>query len=223
MVIVGSGLNGTVGTGPAAVLSFGDGTTVSNVQRDAQRIRAVVTVAPAAAPGMRVVSTGGAAGRLAVYAQIDQIDVVPGYGIARVGGGRVAPVTAQFEAMASTRLPGGGLLELGPVAAEWSSIPFDAEAKRTEDDKFAGHFDMRGRFPAECGRPESGARVLGQQCGQSHGGGACRRRRPHGGGPRAFVVTVQRWITPLSIEGHANHKRTSGVEFLEWASGARAR
>ena len=46
-------------------------------------------VAADAVPGLRVVATGGAEGRLAVYRQIDQIDVIPAYAIARVGGGRI--------------------------------------------------------------------------------------------------------------------------------------
>src|ERR1700721_143347 len=49
------------------------------------------------------------------------------------GGAGRAQVAAQLGAMASTRLPSGELLALGAVAAEWSSMPFDAEAKRTED------------------------------------------------------------------------------------------
>ncbi|MEP6546866.1 MAG: quinohemoprotein amine dehydrogenase subunit alpha [Gammaproteobacteria bacterium] len=177
-------------------VSFGDGTSVTKVERSAQRIRAVVTVTAGAAPGMRAVSTGAAMGKLAVYAQIDQIDVVPGYAIARVGGGRVEPVSAQFEAKAFTRLPGGGLMALGPVSAEWISMPFDAEAKRTEDEKFAGHFDMRGRFLPNAAGPNPAREFSGDNLGnltvvaRATDGSRTVQGRGH------LVVTVQRWITP---------------------------
>jgi quinohemoprotein amine dehydrogenase len=191
VTVVGNGLDAKT-----AAVSFGEATAASNVQREAHRIRALVTVAADAAPGLRSVSAGGAVGKLAVYRRIDQIDVVPGYGIARVGGGRVAPVTAQFEAIASTRLPGGELLPLGPVAAEWTSLPFNAEAKRTEDEKFAGHFDRRGRFLPGPAGPNPAREFSGDNVGdltvlaQTEDGGRTVEGRGH------LVVTVQRWITP---------------------------
>jgi quinohemoprotein amine dehydrogenase len=177
-------------------VSFGDGTVVTNVQRDAHSVRAWVSVAAGAAPGLRTVSLGGATGQLAVYGQIDQIDVLPSYGIARLGGGRIAPVTAQFEAMASTRLPSGELLALGPVAAEWSSMPFDAEAKRTEDEKFAGHFDGRGCFSPSSAGPNPAREYSGDNVGNL----TVLARALDGGrsveGHAHLVVTVQRWNTP---------------------------
>ena len=116
--------------------------------------------------------------------------------IARIGGGRVAPVTAQFEAMASTRLPGGELLSLGPVTAEWNSIPYDAEAKRTEDEKFAGHFDQRGRFLPAAAGPNPAREFTGDNVGnltvvaQARDGDRAVEGRSH------LIVTVQRWNTP---------------------------
>ena len=205
VIIVGSGLDAAAGRdaavggrGAPAMLpvSFGEGTTLTNVERSAQRLRAVVKVAADAAQGMRVVSVGGALGKLAVYAQIDQVDVVPSYAIARLGGGRIDPVSAQFEAMASTRLPGGELLALGPVTAEWTSMPFDAEAKRTEDEKFAGHFDLRGRFLPSAAGPNPAREFSGDNVGnltvvaKATDGGRTVEGRGH------LVVTVQRWITP---------------------------
>ena len=188
-----------VGTGLGAKTSpvlFGAGTVASGVQREAHEIHAQVQVAADAAPGLRVVSTGGADAQLAIYRQIDQIDVVPAYAIARVGGGRVAPVTAQFEAIGSTRLPGGELLALGPITADWSSVPFDAEAKRTEDEKFAGHFDKRGRFlPAGAG-PNPAREFSGDNVGNltvlAHAQDGDRMIEGHS----HLVVTVQRWNTP---------------------------
>jgi quinohemoprotein amine dehydrogenase len=187
---------GAAGAGRAAAVSFGEGAVVTSVEGDAHSVRAWVSVAAGAAPGLRTVSAGGATGQLAVYRQIDQIDVQPSYGIARLGGGRIAPVTAQFEAMASTRLPSGELLALGPVAAEWSSIPFDAEAKRTEDDKFAGHFDGRGCFSPSSAGPNPVREYSGDNVGNltvlahARDGDRVVEGRAH------LVVTVQRWNTP---------------------------
>ena len=203
VIIVGSGLGAAgsgAGGGPSAAamlpVSFGEGTTLTNVERSAQRIRVVVKVAAGATLGMRIVSVGGALGKLAVYARIDQVDVVPSYAIARLGGGRIEPVSAQFEAMASTRLPGGELLALGPVTAEWTSMPFDAEAKRTEDEKFAGHFDLRGRFLPGAAGPNPAREFSGDNVGNltvvAHAADGSRTVEGRG----HLVVTVQRWNTP---------------------------
>jgi quinohemoprotein amine dehydrogenase len=206
VIIVGSGLDaaggglgaagGGLSAGAMLPVSIGEGTTLSNVERSAQRIRVVVKVAAGAAPGMRIVSLGGAQAQLAIYAQIDQVDVVPSYAIARLGGGRIEPVSAQFEAMASTRLPGGELLALGPVTAEWTSMPFDAEAKRTEDEKFAGHFDLRGRFLPGAAGPNPAREFSGDNVGNltvvAHAADGSRTVEGRG----HLVVTVQRWNTP---------------------------
>lgn len=191
VTIVGNGLGAQ-----AAPVSFGDATVATNVQREAHKIRALVKVAADAAPGLRKVAAGSAVGKLAVYAKIDHIDVVPAYAIARVGGGRVDPVTAQFEAIAFTRLPDGELLSLGPMPAEWTSLPFDAEAKRTEDEKFAGHFDTRGRFLPSAAGPNPAREFSGDNVGNltvlahAEDGNHTVEGRGH------LVVTVQRWITP---------------------------
>jgi quinohemoprotein amine dehydrogenase len=199
----GKGVHGAEATGTvahgaagAASISFGEGIVATNVERDAHSVRALVSVAANAAPGLRDVSTGGATGQLAVYRQIDQIDVLPSYGIARLGGGRIAPVTAQFEAMASTRLPSGELLALGPVAAEWSSIPFDAEAKRTEDEKFAGHFDARGCFSPSSAGPNPAREYSGDNVGNLTVLAHAREGERGVEGRAHLVVTVQRWNTP---------------------------
>jgi len=191
VTIVGNGLGAA-----ATAVSFGDGTRATHVQREAHSVRALVSVAADAAPGMRKVSAGGAAGKLAIYDHIDKIDVVPGYAIARLGGGRIAPVTAQFEAIASTQLPGGEWLNLGPVTAEWTSLPFNDEAKRTEDEKYAGHFDMRGRFLPGAAGPNPAREFSGDNVGNltvlAHVEGGTRPVEGRG----HLVVTVQRWNTP---------------------------
>jgi quinohemoprotein amine dehydrogenase len=190
-----------VGLGAKPLVSLGEGTTASNLDADAHAIRAQVKVAAEAAPGLRTVSAGGvssvaAAGKFAVYRRIDRIDVVPGYAIARVGGGRIAPVSAQFEAIASTLLPDGEALELGPVAADWSSTPFDAEAKRTEDEKFAGHFERRGRFLPGAAGPNPEREMSGDNVGNLTVVARVQEGAAAVEGHGHLIVTVQRWNTP---------------------------
>jgi quinohemoprotein amine dehydrogenase len=192
VILVGSGFD-TVSRAP---LSFGNGAAAADVQRGPSSIRVLVKVAADAAPGERPVSVGGLSAKLAVYSVIDRIDVTPGYGIARIGGGRVPPVTAQFEALAWTRLPGGEWLNLGPVPAEWSSIPYDAEAKRTEDDKFAGHFDRRGRYLPNSAGPNPAREYSGDNVGNLTAVARVEDGKRTVEGRGHLIVTVQRWITP---------------------------
>ena len=191
VTIVGAGL-GTKATTP----SFGEGTITTVLERTEHSVRAKVAVASIAAPGLRGVTTGGANGQIAVYKQIDKIDVVPAYGIARVGGGKTPPVTAQFEALGATRLPDGKMLALGPVRASWRSVPFDAEATRTEDDKFAGHFDQRGCFlPAGAG-PNPAREYSGDNVGNLKVLASVDDAGKPVEGQAHLVVTVQRWNNP---------------------------
>jgi quinohemoprotein amine dehydrogenase len=108
----------------------------------------------------------------------------------------VQPVSAQFVALAFTRLPDGQLLPLGPVDAAWTSAPFDAEAARTEDQKYSGYIDRRGRFLPGAAGPNPAREFSGDNVGnltvvaQVEDGG--REVLGHG----HLVVTVQRWNTP---------------------------
>jgi quinohemoprotein amine dehydrogenase len=190
VVVVGTGLGG------AEPASFGAGTTAAVLRRDANVLEADLAVAADAAPGGRAIRAGAATGQLVVYRQIDQVDVRPAYGIARLGGGKIAPVTAQFEAIASTRLPGGELVALGPVAAEWNAVPYDDEARRTADDKFAGHIDPNGRYrPAGAG-PNPAREFSGDNVGNLAVVATVKDGARAVEGRSHLVVTVQRWITP---------------------------
>jgi quinohemoprotein amine dehydrogenase len=187
--VVGIGL----ATGEA---KFGNGVAAFDVRRDPHVFQAQLKVAPDAAPGIRAVQLGGASGQLTVYHQIDQITVEPSYGIARLGGGRTEAVSAQFVALAFTRLADGQLLPLGPVDAAWSSTPFDAEAARTEDQKYSGYIDRRGRFLPGAAGPNPAREFSGDNVGNltvvAQVGDGGREVSGHG----HLVVTVQRWNTP---------------------------
>ena len=77
-----------------------------------------------------------------------------------------------------------------------SSMPFDAEAKRTEDEKFAGHFDGRGCFSPSSAGPNPAREYSGDNVGNltvlahARDGEHVLEGRAH------LVVTVQRWNTP---------------------------
>ena len=197
-----AGASGTItivatGVGTASPVSLGAGVTAKVVFANDGVIQAVADVAADAATGARTVSVGPASGTgaFAVYRKIDQVDVQPSYAIARVGGGKVPPVTAQFEALASARDAAGVLVPLGPVPAEWSTAPFDAEAARTHDEKFGGSLDAAGRYhPAGAGpnpvREFSGNNTANLKVHAHVADGATRL-----GGASHLIMTVQRWIT----------------------------
>jgi len=188
VTIVGIGLT------PAAV--FGPQIVASEQRLADHVLRAEVRVAADAPPGARTVSIGPASASLAIYRQIDALKVAPGYAIARLGGGRVDPVSAQFEALAETRLPDGRMLALGPVEAIWSSKPFNEQAARSEDEKFAGYIDRRGRFLPSVAGPNPAREFSGDNVGDlsivatAHDGGREIAASSH------LIVTVQRWNTP---------------------------
>jgi quinohemoprotein amine dehydrogenase len=188
VVIIGTGLDKQPGP-----LSLGEGALVLSERRDAHSIRAKVKIAADAQPGSRNASVGsvGALGLLAIYRQIDQIEIAPKNATARWGGGNVAPVSAQFEAIGATRLPNGAILSLGPVDADWSAIPFDAKAKRRKDDKLAGRLEQRGRFLPAGADPNPARKSPGETEGDLWVI-AKSRDAPHAEGRAHLIVTVQK-------------------------------
>ena len=185
------------GAGTPTSVSLGAGVMAKVISSEDGIVRAVAEVAADAATGSRGVTVGAASGAtaFAVYRKIDQVEVQPAYAIARVGGGKVAPVTAQFEAIGSARDASGALVPLGPVAADWSTAPFDAEAARTHDERFGGSLDAAGRYhPAGAGpnpvREYSGNNTANLKVLAHIADGANRLE-----GESHLIVTVQRWIT----------------------------
>ena len=192
VTLIGTGLDQT------ATLSFGPGVSARVVSRTANVLHAVLSAAANAEPGSRVVMAGGASssGEFVVFRQIDRVDVAPAFGIARLGGGKIAPVTAQFEALVSTRLPGGEYLALGPMPAEWSTLPFDAEAKRSNDVGFAGYLEGNGRFVPGGAGPNSARDFSGNNVGNLAIVARVRDGEQALEGRAHLIVTVQRWNTP---------------------------
>jgi len=192
VTVVGSGFDS------GTALSFGPGVSARVLSRDANSARVELTVAADAAVGVRTVSIGAATGNaaLAVYRQVDRLEVSPSYAIARLGGGKIAPVSAQFEAIAATRLPDGSYLELGPVAAHWSALPFDATAERIGDLKFAGRLDESGRFHPALAGPDPQRRFSANNTGNLAIVAKLDEAGHEVAGRAHLIVTVQRWNTP---------------------------
>lgn len=191
LTVVGRGLQGEV--------SLGAGTHTTVVSRTPETL-IVTVVADADAPqGLRDVTIGKlkATGAAALYRSIDRVEVEPGYAIARVGGGRVAPVTAQFEAVGYLNGPSGGSpVSLGPLPAAWSVAPHDAQADRARDSKFSGSIDQTGRFlPAGAG-PNPAREFSGDNVGDLFVVATVKDAARDVQAKSHLIVTVQRWNTP---------------------------
>ncbi len=184
-------------------IDLGEGLLVTEVlERDADRIHLVTQASEGLREGPRDLRVGGigADAALIAYRTIGALRVEPAFGLARLGGGPIAPVPAQFEAIALLAGPDGAAgtsddIEIGRVDATWSLAPFDALAEEMDDVSFVGTLDERGRFtPAEAG-PNPARRF------QTNNAGRLRVVAALGeDGPQAtaeLVVTVQRWVDPI--------------------------
>ena len=195
VLIIGHGLTGEV--------SFGPGTKASTPTRTPEGLIASVTVEPDAAAGPRGVSVGHVTGAdlAVVYTRFDRIEVEPQYAIARLGGGRLDPVTSQFEAVAYLDLPAAGsgkpaAVRVGALPASWTVAPHDAQAAAAQDVKFAGHIDQSGRFlPAEAG-PNPARPFSGNNVGDLSVIATVKDGTREVAGRSHLIVTVQRWNTP---------------------------
>ena len=146
VTLVGAGLDPTVDLGPGIKV-------VDRLRESANELRLRVEVAADAPQGLRPVAIGGrqSTQTVAVYRRFDSVRVEPAFGIARLGGGTIAPSSAQFDAVAFLNGPDGKAgtdddVRLGSVPATWSTEPFDERAKHDDDVRFAGHMEPYGRF-----------------------------------------------------------------------------
>ncbi|MGE0410360.1 MAG: quinohemoprotein amine dehydrogenase subunit alpha [Amphiplicatus sp.] len=143
-------------------IDFGPGVEILNVQYlSDDKIILEVLAAPGAPVGQRDVRLGSKSTdvTLSIVKKVDAIRVAPANALARVGGGggQMAPVGVQFEAVAYENGPDGKPetkddLRLGAVPVRWSIEPWDEAAGIDEDDKFAGVIGDDGLFrPAAAG------------------------------------------------------------------------
>ena len=195
VALIGRSLRGAV--------RFGPGVSVQGVMAQPYGLLVRVQVAPDARTGYRTVTVGHAtslAQKFAVYQRIEAVSVEPAYAIARLGGGTLAPVAAQFEAVGYTYTPGPHgerqRVRLGDVPVSWQVVPFDAVAKQHDDVRFAGHMDQNGRFMPALAGPDPARQFSADNTGNLFvvatlaGGAAPVVGRAH------LIVTAQRWINP---------------------------
>lgn len=194
VILVGRGLRGDVDLGP--------GTRSRILARRRYGLVLSVSVDAHADTGFRTVRAGGAAkaNLLAIYRRVDRLNVEPAFAIARVGGGTLAPVDAQFQAIGYTdvvdRHGTVTSVRLGAMTATWSVEPFNAEAAKRGDARFAGILDQDGRFlPAE-GGPDPKRRFLANNTGDLVVVATRKEGRAAVTGNAHLIVTVQRWINP---------------------------
>jgi quinohemoprotein amine dehydrogenase len=194
VTVLGSGLNGPV--------SFGPGTKSKVVAKSAHSISVDVRVDPKASPGYRELTVGKLhrADSLAVYERVDRLEVSPAFGIARVGGGKIDPVAAQFEAVAYRDIAdeSGKVhpVRLGVLPVNWSVAPYNDDAKEAEDVKYAGRIDPSGRFlPAGAG-PNPQRKFSGNNVGNLSILATMDDDAKTLSGKAHLIVTVQRWNTP---------------------------
>lgn len=142
------------GAGLDPAVDLGAGVEVVEwLNKTASELRVRVKVAPNAPAGLHKVAVGGKPSdrTVAVYRSFDSVRVEPAYGVARLGGGTIAPVSAQFDAVAFLDGPDGKSgtdddIRLGSVPAKWSTAPFDERANHDDDVRFAGYMEPYGRF-----------------------------------------------------------------------------
>ncbi len=191
VTLVGTGLD------RSNVATFGPGISVGRVVHGSGTMTVDVRVEDTADVGAHTVTAGAATSTVSVYRRIDSLSISPEFAIARLGGGKTPSVSAQFEALGSIRLPDGTLFPIGPVAATWSTAPFDEEAKKQDDVRFAGSVDEHGQFhPAGAG-PNKEREFSGNNVGNLKVIASATESE----GAKAdahLIVTVQRWNnTPI--------------------------
>lgn len=193
VMIAGRGLKGAA--------SFGPGTKVKVLLTTPTLMRVAVTVDANAAIGARTVTVGRSAKpQLAVvYDQVDRLQVFPSSAIARVGGGKIDPVIAQFEAFGFLDPRSGsavsGPIALGPMDVKWSVAPRNEEAIKADDVKFAGSIDAAGRFVPGPGGLNPERKYAGNNAGDLSIIASIDQPGKMVKADSHLIVTVQRWVT----------------------------
>jgi quinohemoprotein amine dehydrogenase len=184
-------------------VSFGPGTKVKIVKNSPNSVAAEVTLSSSVRPGYIVLRVGksSAADHFAAFDQVARLEVTPHSGIARVGGGKLEPVNAQYEAVAYADVPGASgsttAISLGTLPVSWSVEPYNQDAREAQDVKFAGEIDQTGRFAPGPGGPNPDRKLNGNNTGDLAVVAtlASDKATPIFGKAH-LIVTVQRWNSP---------------------------
>lgn len=181
---------------------LGEGIEVLEVlDSSAEQMRVKVRVAADAPVGARDVAVGEVNGvTLAVYRQINEVRVVPDYAVARIGGNgsATAKVEGRFDAEAwGISEDGKTPYRIGFMPAIWSVEPFNEEAEKLEDVKFAGAMDRNtGVFvPGDAG-PNPARPMMANNVGNLKVLATITEGEQTVTGEGQMIVGVQRWVIP---------------------------
>ena len=198
VAVAGVGLDGD--------LDLGSGLDVVEVMTaSAESVVARVKAAGDAAVGPRAVAVGAASadGLLTVYDKVDEVRVEPDTTYARVGGGGgpIAPVPAQFEAVGFMNGVDGEAgtdddLRIGVLPARWSVDNYSDLAAALKDLDYSGAIDQSGLFSPAVAGPNPERKMGTNNVGDLaviavvDDAGRAVEGRGH------LFVTVQRFIDP---------------------------
>lgn len=188
-------------------LTVADATTTAAASSGPTRAVLAVTPSGGAGTGYRNLSMGDASldAALAVYAQVDSLEVVPSYGIARIGdnGGGTPKVETVFRARGLDHGADGEPgteddLDLGYIdSVTWRTVPRDEGAANDRDVEFAGKMDANtGRFvPAAAGPNPARARST-NNAGNLNVVARYEKDEHMVEATGRLLVTVQTWVNP---------------------------
>ena len=187
-------------------ITLGEGLEMTQVLHQGSATVAVqATAAADAASGVRTVQVGAAQGEdlLTVYDEIDSVRVEPDYAIARVGDadGPVAPVSAQFDAVAYHNGPDGEAgtdddIRIGVMPANWSVDNANEIAAEMQDTQFAGRITETGLFQPAGAGPNPARRYQTNNVGELTVNATIGEGDAAVSGSGRLIVTVQRWNDP---------------------------
>ncbi len=155
--------------------------------------------------GSKAVSIGATKSEgLVVYDRIAQVNVVPEFAVARVGGnGSSTPkVEARFEAEAwaagaDATMGTDDDYRIGLVPATWSVAPYNETAEADDDVRFAGTMDSAtGVFTPAAAGPNPERRMMTNNAGNLTVQATVKDGDQTLNAEGHMIVTVQRWNNP---------------------------
>lgn len=139
---------------------------------------------------------------IAIYNQIDGIQIVPSYAIARVGdGGGLTPKRHAifqaygFSAGKDKKIGTDDDIALGKVDVKWRIEPFDEQAKANKDVSFVGLMDpYSGRFVPSFAGPNPKRPFSTNNAGNIKVVGSLEDNGKVVEGDSHMIVTIQKWV-----------------------------
>jgi len=204
LTITGSGL----GVSLASSLNLPSSIVVNKIiSQNANSMVVKVTAKNNAPIGYANIQVGKAklTNQLAIYKQVNALEVVPSYGVSRVGdnGGSTPKTNTLFRAVGFDYGKDGIAntqddLNLGYIEdVTWEVVPRDKIAKKDEDVKFAGHMNTStGQFSPAAAGPNPERYRSTNNAGNLNVVAKLTENGNEISGIGRLLVTVQRWNNP---------------------------